>query len=99
MTSGVVAAVSAAPVSASLAGVAPAPPVDPIAKTTAAATAAPPNANQMKPNGEATPRNAIAATTASEAPALMPSRPGSASGFRVAPCRSAATTPERGARP
>ncbi len=53
--SGVVAAVSAAPVRASLAGVAPAPPVDPIANTTAAASAAPPNANQMNPKGEATP--------------------------------------------
>src|SRR5215213_10269756 len=43
------------------------------------------------------PNQAMASTTASEAPAVTPSRPGSPSGLRVCPCMSAPATPS--ARP
>lgn len=50
------------------------------------------NANQTYPVSEVTPKKLIAETTAAAAPALTPSRPGSASGLRVRAC---ITAPER----
>ena len=54
--------------------------------------AAPRKANQIELVAPATPSDR-ASTTAAEAPALTPSRPGSASGLRVSACISAPATP------
>ena len=56
------------------------------------ATAAPMNANHTELAAPASPSDS-AITTAAEAPAFTPSRPGSASGLRVSACISAPATP------
>ncbi len=82
----------AVPASASRTGVAPPRPAVPITYTATDASAAPMNANHTELAAPASPSES-AITTAAEAPALTPSRPGSASGLRVSACISAPATP------
>ncbi len=56
-----------------------------MAYTATEATAAPAKANQTYPLSVCTPANAIASTTATDAPWLIPRMPGSAMGLRVIP--------------
>lgn len=68
-----------------------APRLPPRNQTSAPTVAAPKNANHTYPLRLVTPKKVMAVTTAAEAPALMPSSPGSASGLRV---RAWSTVPE-----
>jgi hypothetical protein len=92
-------AVSAAPASASLIGVAPARPDEAIEYTSTVAIPAPTKANHTWPLAGTKPNRKAPPTTATAAPALMPSTPGSASGLRATPCRiappSASAAPTR----
>ena len=75
-------ALTAAPASTSETGSGPRR-VEPIANTAAAARPAPARANHAYPLTSSTPNAKIPMTTAQDAPASTPSRPGSASGLRV----------------
>ncbi len=81
-------ALMAAPPSASFTGVAPPLPLAAIAYTATDASAAPAKANQTYPVSVWIPAKAMARTTPTEAPWLMPRMPGSAIGLRVMPWRT-----------
>ena len=74
-------------------GCAPAPRDWPNAKTAAPANPAPAKAHQTYWSTDVRPKAVMPMSTASAAPALTPSRPGSARGLRVTACMSAPATP------
>ena len=69
------------------------PPIMPMTWTSAVAVRAPPAARSSWPGTGSTPSTAVPRTMPSEAPALTPSSPGSASGLRVTACITAPATP------
>lgn len=79
------------PASASRTGVALRLP--PRNQTSAPTAAAPRKANHTYPLRLVTPKKVMAVTTAADAPALMPSSPGSASGLRVSAWSTAPASP------
>ena len=74
---------------ASFMGVAPSRPMEATTWTRTEATAAPRKAIHTKSPSSETPKTERPTTIAKLAPALMPRMPGSASGLRVSPCRTA----------
>ena len=86
-------AVRAAPATASFTGVAPPRPIDAEHVHGDGGDGGPGEGEPHVAEERREPKTAMPATTAKAAPALTPSRPGSASGLRVTPCMTAPARP------